>query len=138
MIKSVGYEAKVTRATKSAVEGLLPLVLAPVPEGSPVFFVEAMARAKEAERPVIIDFWAEWCAPCKRLKAVTMADTDVAAALEHIEVIFVDLDEHPELAKTYNVTSIPDVFFVNAEGTIVDRLKRFEEAGPFLERVERL
>jgi len=59
----------------------------------------------------------------------------VARALEGVEIIFVDLDQHPELAEAYGVTSIPDVFFVDRAGNVTDRLMTFEEPGPFLERV---
>ena len=72
------------------------------------------------------------------LKDKTMAHPDVASALESVEVVFVDLDKHPELAEAYRVKSIPDVFFVNAKGVIVDRLRTFEAAGPFLARLKKM
>ena len=135
----MGYETEVVKATEKKQHAANPgPQTAPVPAGAPPFFVEAMAKAKKSGRPVIIDFWAEWCVPCKRLKSVTMADPKVAKALEGVEVVFVDLDKHPELAKAYAVKSIPDVFFVSADGLVVDRLMKFEEAAPFLERVNRL
>ena len=120
------------------VRRLCSMKLAPVPKNAPRFFSEAMARARKAGKPVVIDFWAEWCVPCRKLKSQTMADPKVAGALKGFEVIFVDLDKHPELAKAYGVKSIPDVFFLDAEGMIVDRLKHFEKAGPFLQRLVRL
>ncbi len=67
-----------------------------------------------------------------------MENPKVAKALESVEVIFVDLDKHPGLAEAYGVKSIPDVFFVNADGSIIDRLRKFEEAEPFLARVKQL
>lgn len=126
------------KATEKGVNKASDSKPAPVPKDAPAFFTKAMGKAKKGGRPVIIDFWAEWCVPCKRLKNETMADPEVAKALEGVEVIFVDLDKHPELAKAYAVKSIPDVFFVNPEGLIIDRVKKFEQAGPFLERVNRL
>lgn len=110
----------------------------PVLKNAPAFFSDAIAKARKEGRPVVVDFWAEWCVPCERLKKVTMADPKVAKVLEGVEVIFVDLDKHPELAKAFGVKSIPDVFFINAEGAVVDRLRKFEAVKPFLKRLEKL
>lgn len=73
-----------------------------------------------------------------RLKRETLAAAAVQEALSEVELIFVDLDEYPEIAKAYNVKSIPDVFFIDSAGMVVDRLRNFEAVEPFLARLARL
>lgn len=109
-----------------------------MPKNAPKFFAAAMERARRLGRPVVINFWAKWCLPCKKLKKITMEDARVAKVLGDMEVIYVDLDAHPTLAKVYGVTSIPDVFFIDAKGLVADRLGDFEAVPEFLVRLKKL
>ena len=144
MIRGLGYKTEVVANPKpnstvvAEKPAKAPVPKAPVPKDGPKFFVEAMRRAKRLNRPVVIDFWAKWCVPCKKLKKLTMEHQDVAKVLDSMEVIFVDLDRYPGLAKAYGVTTIPDVFFVDTNGVVVDRLRNFETVRPFLTRLEKI
>ena len=65
-------------------------------------------------RPVIVDFHAVWCAPCKMQSPILK---DVAAELgDKIKVIKIDIDQNPELASRYNIQSVPTLMiFKNGE-----------------------
>ena len=57
--------------------------------------------------PVLVDFWADWCAPCKMLAPVL---DDLDRELEgHVTIVKVDTDANPELPKAYGIRSIPTV-----------------------------
>jgi thioredoxin 2 len=71
---------------------------------------------REAEVPVLVDFWAAWCAPC-RMAAPEVKRTAADMAGKAI-VLKVNTDRHPEVAARYNVSGIPN-FVVLQDGKLV-------------------
>lgn len=66
----------------------------------------------QADRPVLVDFWANWCAPCRMIAPVVEA---LAAELgDRIKILKLDIDENPKTAMQHAVMSIPTlIVFVN-------------------------
>ncbi len=58
----------------------------------------------KSEKPVLVDFWATWCAPCKMMGPVV---EELAQRHPEIEVAKVNVDESPELAAAYRIAAIP-------------------------------
>ena len=78
--------------------------------------METFNEIINADKPVLIDFWAEWCGPCRMLSP-TIAE--IAAENPDIKVCKVNVDEQPELAQRYEVMSIP-MLVVIKNGKIVN------------------
>lgn len=69
----------------------------------------------ESELPVLVDFWATWCNPCRMLAPIIH---EIADEHPEIKVCKIDVDEQPELASQFQVMSIPTLFIFK-DGQVV-------------------
>jgi thioredoxin 1 len=72
----------------------------------------------KAEGPVLVDLWASWCPPCRKMGPVV--DELARVAGDGVTVGKLDVDQHPQVAERYGVRSIP-TFLVFRDGQVVER-----------------
>ncbi|MBT5874153.1 MAG: thioredoxin [Candidatus Latescibacteria bacterium] len=80
---------------------------------------EFEAEVLNSDKPVLVDFWAEWCGPCKAI-APTL-DELAADYGDRLKVVKVDIDENQEMAQQFGIRSIPQLL-VFKDGNEVDRM----------------
>ena len=103
---------------------------------------ESLAAAKG--KPVMIDFWALWCAACHELEQNTFADPKVRAALENYELFKYDATKvTPETQKwleKFSIRGLPAVLFFSADGVWLEKLTltEYESAERFLARLQKV
>ena len=81
----------------------------------------ALTRARGANKLVLIDFYAEWCAPCKVLHAKTLPDSRVQKALEGFVVVKADMDVDLAAAEYFGVVAMPTLVVLTSEGEELSR-----------------
>ena len=86
------------------------------------------------EKKVILDFFANWCGPCKMLMPVL---EQIESEREDVEILKVNIDQDEELAKQFGVLSIPTlVYFVNGEEK--DKTVGYRQKSQILEIIDNL
>ena len=96
-------------------------------------------------RAAIIDFYADWCAPCRELEQITFHDPKVVKAAESFSMLKVDLTRkgdplHQMLLERYEVRGVPTVVFLGPDGKEIESLRvvSFEKPEVFIGKMKLL
>lgn len=89
---------------------------------------EGLAAAKAQNKPVVVDFFATWCGPCKLMDAEVWPRPEVISAAAGFVPVKVDVDQNQALANEYKIEGVPTMVFLDAAGKETGRQVGMVEA----------
>ncbi len=97
-------------------------------------FDDALRKARRAGKPLIVDFWADWCSWCERLDETTYVDPWVVRRAQEFVAVKVDTEgsrRDLEVARRYQVSSLPTIVFLSPDGRQLGRVDGYQGPGVF-------
>lgn len=98
---------------------------------------EAKKLALATNKIIVVDFWATWCGPCKKMDRDTWSDESVKAALDNFVFVKIDIDRDKEIANKYNVSAIPNVFFLDGNGATLNNSLGYKTSAEILKDLDK-
>ena len=93
------------------------------------------AEVLNSDKPAVIDFWAEWCAPCRAIAPIIQELADTYG--DQVKIVKMNVDESPQTPGKYGVRAIPTVLAFQG-GRVVEQLQGARPKSAFEEMIQKL
>jgi thiol-disulfide isomerase/thioredoxin len=101
-------------------------------------YSEGMNLAKESNRPVLVDFWSEWCLPCRQMDKDVYTDLKLIEAARRFVFIRVDADSDRATTLRFGIKALPMKLFLDPRETILLQVKGFTKASELLDMMKQI
>lgn len=99
---------------------------------------KATALALPANKPMLLEFWADWCPPCKVMDAEVYPDAGVIKAMAKVLPVRIDVDKQGTLARDYEIASMPTLIFADSYGSELFRFTGTITAATMIQLLQEL
>lgn len=93
---------------------------------------KGLKSAVESNKPVMIDFYADWCGWCKRLDNTTYSDSEVVKLSDKFVCIKVNTDKNQQAARRYGISGLPTIVFLRHNGEVIERIVGYRDSTGYI------
>lgn len=98
---------------------------------------DAQKVAIATDKLILIDFYASWCGPCKKMDREAFSDPEIAGIMDNFVLVRVDFDRERSLRNKYGVNSIPYVFITDGHGEVLNKQLGYAGKDTFRTMIEK-
>jgi len=103
-------------------------------------FTKAQTAAGQKAQLMMVDFYADWCAPCKKLDREVFSSAEFKSLQDEFVFVKINAEEGKgiELSRKYDVNGFPNVVFMDSKGDEIERIMSYRPKGEYLEEIKRI